>query len=219
MAALPDESRGILREIAESPGIFLCIVTGRGKQDIKQKIGIDNVSYITSHGFEISSPRLDWKHREAASRKQDLLKLSMALSARLQAFKGIIIEVKPFTLTIHYRLLKYGNIADLKGMVREVVFQSGSRFRLTRGKKAIEVRPNLPWDKGMAVMAVLKSLNHSNDALPVYIGDDFTDEDAFRNLRSMGITIKVGKGPTNAEFFVESPQDVQKFLEDLNFLF
>lgn len=219
MAALTDESRDILKEIAESPGIFLSIVTGRGMQDIKQKIGIENICYITSHGFEISSPRLDWWHREAYARRQKLIKLSESLSSSLRAFKGVFIEVKPFTLTIHYRLLKNANTADLKAKVREVIGQAGSGFRLTKGKKAIEIRPDLQWDKGMAVMAVLKGLNHTLDALPIYIGDDITDEDAFRNLRKTGITIKVGRGPTSAEFFVESTADVQKFLEDLNFLF
>jgi trehalose-phosphatase len=85
-----------------------------------------------------------------------------------------------------------------------------------------ELRPALAWDKGMAIHWLLHELSLEDEkVLPLYIGDDLTDEDAFRELRQRGLTILVRdeSRPTLAHYAVETPSEVQVFLRKLTALF
>ena len=88
---------------------------------------------------------------------------------------------------------------------------------MTTGKMVIEIRPPIVWDKGKAVLWVMKRLQFISEAasiLPICIGDDVTDEDTFFAVKDIGITVRVGKtDKTQASYFVENPEDVIIFLE------
>jgi trehalose 6-phosphate phosphatase len=78
----------------------------------------------------------------------------------------------------------------------------------------LEIRPRVAWSKGHAVVRLLKSSGYTRSQCVVYIGDDRTDEDAFRLLPSQAVTIRVGKhSSSSAAFWVISPLEVRKFLE------
>ncbi len=218
-ASLPVECRSLLEDLASRPGVFISIVSGRAMEDIKAKIGIEGICYIANHGFEIFSERFQWMHPQAAARKRELKALCKDLSERLAGFEGAMVEDKGFTLSIHYRLLKDRSVTELKEIVTGVAQNTDDRFKIAGGKKVVEIRPALDWDKGKAVMAVLDGLYRGKDALAIYIGDDRTDEDAFRQLKSAGITIKIGRQPTCAEFFMEDTAEVSRFLEDVSLFF
>jgi trehalose 6-phosphate phosphatase len=101
----------------------------------------------------------------------------------------------------------------VKGVVREY-----PKLRVTQGRMVFEVRPSIKWDKGKALEFLLESLGYAGraDVLPVYIGDDRTDEDAFKALRrrGQGVGILVSKHPkeTSASFSLQEPAEVMEFL-------
>uniref|UniRef100_A0A0A8YKH4 Trehalose 6-phosphate phosphatase n=1 Tax=Arundo donax TaxID=35708 RepID=A0A0A8YKH4_ARUDO len=94
-------------------------------------------------------------------------------------------------------------------------------LRLTKGRKVLEIRPSIKWDKGKALEFLLESLGFadSRDVFPIYIGDDRTDEDAFKVLHDMGqgIGILVSKIPkeTSASYSLREPSEVKGFLHRL----
>jgi trehalose-phosphatase len=95
-------------------------------------------------------------------------------------------------------------------------------LRLTRGKKVLELRPPVEWDKGKAVEAIwhhVAERTGSRRVLPVYCGDDVTDEDAFRALQQRGVTVRVGrKRKTTAHYYLPSPKEMVRFLIALSSL-
>jgi trehalose 6-phosphate phosphatase len=104
---------------------------------------------------------------------------------------------------------------SVKGVLREY-----PRLRLTQGRMVLEVRPTIKWDKGKALEFLLESLGFAGctNVLPVYIGDDRTDEDAFRALRrrgqGQGVGILVSKHPkeTSASYSLQEPAEVHLYL-------
>jgi alpha,alpha-trehalase len=134
--------------------------------------------------------------------------------------KGPRFERKRYALAVHYRNLPEEDVPAIERVVREVV----SRFpelRVTGGKKIFELRPALDWDKGKAVLWLLEALGMSLvDELPVYIGDDVTDEDAFRALADGGFGIRVGKpsAVSAARGRLADVFEVESFLSELSHL-
>jgi trehalose 6-phosphate phosphatase len=87
-------------------------------------------------------------------------------------------------------------------------------FEAIQGKKIIDIRPRISWTKGHAVELITK---HHQEYPIIYIGDDCTDEDAFRILRN-AITILVSKRriPSAAQYYLKNVGEVVSFLRDLN---
>src|SRR6266542_634681 len=95
---------------------------------------------------------------------------------------------------------------------------SAKSLRKIDGKKVYELLPNIDWDKGKAVLWLLEKLGleHPNTR-PIYIGDDRTDEDAFRALEQRGVGILVSEEPrvTAASYSLRDPSEVERFLSEL----
>ena len=84
---------------------------------------------------------------------------------------------------------------------------------MASGKMVLEVRPNVDFHKGKAVKEILKTVP-SLGLLPIYLGDDQTDEDAFQVLKGQGISVFIGPDrlPSEADFFLRNTDEVQEFL-------
>ncbi|MDH4197376.1 MAG: trehalose-phosphatase, partial [Candidatus Aminicenantes bacterium] len=93
---------------------------------------------------------------------------------------------------VHYRMADPALRRPLRKLVEEEVGRRGGELVVREGKKVLEVRPNVDWDKGRGVLFLMESFGLDPRSFPVYIGDDLTDEDAFRALRDRGLTILVG---------------------------
>jgi trehalose-phosphatase len=94
-----------------------------------------------------------------------------------------------------------------------------SQYKLTSGKKVFELRPSIDWHKGKAVQVITNEIyGNTADSYPVYIGDDLTDEDAFRAIKGWGAGILVGvEGqPTLADYSLKDTTEVGEFIERLN---
>jgi alpha,alpha-trehalase len=86
------------------------------------------------------------------------------------------------------------------------------------GKKVYELLPDVDWNKGKAVLWLLETLGlEGRNALPIYIGDDRTDEDAFLALKKRGVAILVSEDPqvTAANYWLNNPEEVERFLGEL----
>jgi trehalose-phosphatase len=217
LATLSGKMRDVLRHLADQPYIFLGVVTGRSLQDIKGMVMLKNIFYIANHGFQIVFGRENWVHLVAQCSLPSMKKIFTALKNSLRCIPGAMVENKLFTLSVHYRNLTRTPVNHVKKIVERTVRSFPELCRVTKGKKVIEIRPNVDWDKGYAIVKMLKMVNLPNRPLVVYIGDDRTDEDVFKHfLRSSAITIRVGRNNrSSAKYYVKNTAEVKKLLESI----
>jgi len=174
------------------------IVSGRGRKKLQSLIGLaghPGLFYGGSHGFDISGPtgvNDSLRRKEASEMLPALKRASAQLSASVADFFGSQVEDNELAVSVHYRNLEdKGALPALERRVDDVVDGSPE---LTKhyGKCVFEVRPRSDWHKGKAVEYLLDALDLGGpDVLPVYIGDDVTDEDAFKTLHGRGLGIIV----------------------------
>ena len=129
---------------------------------------------------------------------------------------GHALERKHFSLAVHYRQVEDARVGEVASAVEEVL-AGNTRLVKGLGKKVFELRPRLDWDKGKAVLWVLRTLGlDRNEVMPFYLGDDTTDEDAFAVLQGRGIGILVGcpARETAARYVLDRPADVERFVAD-----
>jgi trehalose 6-phosphate phosphatase len=215
-AVLTDSMRKTVKLLAKR--LKVAVISGRDLEDVRSKVNIDNIFYAGSHGFDIAGPegRLETSHGGAAY-LPELDKAESFLHENLRNVQGLLLERKKFSLAIHYRKVPKEAVPE----VEKGVDQAAERFsglRKSSGKKVYELQPDIDWNKGKALFQVLGALNLKKDnVVPVYIGDDTTDEDAFRAIRDRGIGIVVMEKvrPTAARYLLKDPGEVQDFLEAL----
>ncbi|KAJ8762686.1 hypothetical protein K2173_011166 [Erythroxylum novogranatense] len=220
-----------MREAVRSVACYFptAIVTGRCIDKVYSFVKLGGVYYAGSHGMDIKGPSINHENKKGRQgvlfqpANEYLSMIDKAYKILLESTKsipGVKIENNKFCLSVHYRCVEEKMWAALAEKVR-VVLDNYPKLRLTQGRKVLEIRPTIKWDKGKALEFLLESLGYANsgDVLPVYIGDDRTDEDAFKVLRSrgQGIGILVSKVPkeTNASFSLQDPTEVKQFLQRL----
>jgi alpha,alpha-trehalase len=197
----------------------VAVLSGRDLADIRSRIGIPGLWYAGSHGFEMVAP--DGTHHENATAAAAVPVLSHAageLAAELAPIIGVVVEHKRFAVAVHYR-----NAApEAAATVTAAVHRAGSRhgFKVTAGRKVVELRPNLDWDKGKTLEWITDRIAGAEPLLPIYIGDDLTDEDAFDSVLHDGIGIVVrhdedGDRSTAARLSLSDPAHVREFIERL----
>lgn len=219
-ARIPARVLRALVRAAALPGWTVSIVSGRRLADVRRRVGLPRLIYAGNHGFEISFPdQPDFVHPSAKAARPLIREILRKLSAETAKLPGVLVEDKTYTLSLHTRLASVGDErrAHLALMHAARAAVERRDVVIRRGKKVLEVRPAAEWDKGHAVETILESLR--GPVLPVYFGDDNTDEDAFRALRRGGVTIRVGKGETNAHFFIPSVSDLPAALTSVTSLF
>jgi alpha,alpha-trehalase len=133
------------------------------------------------------------------------------------AIKGSKIDRKKYAIAVHYRNVEERDVKKLRDYVKETV-KRHDQLILGKGKKVLEIKPAIDWNKGKAVHWLLDHLNlDAENYIPIYFGDDVTDEDAFRELADDGIGIIVGKHdrPTAANFSLKDEKEVALLLNYL----
>lgn len=215
-ARMPARTRALLQLLARHPSITVGIVTGRSLPDIRKKIGRQHLLLIANHGFEIFLDGVCWTHPWAKRSMPLLQRLARKLKGHLKTIPGVLVEQKRYSLTIHYRAVRRNQIRTMQEVALDILSPFWRDIRITKGKKVLEVRPNVPWGKGTAIQRVLTLLNRQKDGCVIYAGDDTTDEDAFAALRGGGVTVAVGKKKqTHAAYWVRDPGEVWEFLAAL----
>ena len=212
-AYLSSETRDLLKTLTDKRGYKVGIVSGRVLEDVKKRVGLEDLYYIGNHGLELSGPDLEFVHPEAKELAEGISKVSKELKIKLGEVEGVIVEDKMLTVSVHYRATPSEKIGLVKQKVLEVVSR-WQHLRLTYGKKVLEVKPRLDWNKGKASQLLIDRV--APESLPIYAGDDSTDEDAFLQL-SRGVTILVTNTPTQttAKYYLKDTDEVQELLKRL----
>lgn len=215
LAVLSENMRATLQELA---GLCtVAIVSGRDRPVVERFVGLEQLVYAGSHGFDIAGPGgLRKEHERAVEFLPALDEAESRLEAALSRIPGALIERKRFAIAVHYRLVAHEHLDIVRQAVEAAVSEVKPGLRKFGGKKVFSIRPSLDWDKGRAVLWLLQELGLDRpDILPFYIGDDETDEDAFAALRGhTGIGILVSNAPqrTAAHYVLSSPSQVGEFL-------
>ncbi len=197
---------------------MVAVVSGRDLADVRNRVGLANLVYAGSHGFDIAGPAgLQQVLPQAQESVPALDAAEHALNVALGSIDGALVERKRFTIAVHYRLVRD---ADVPAVDRAVdgALAAHPDLRKRHGKKVFELQPDVAWDKGAAVRWLLEALELDGpDVLPVYVGDDLTDEDAFRALAGRGIGVVVLDAPraTAAGYALRDPGEVRVFLATL----
>jgi alpha,alpha-trehalase len=139
------------------------------------------------------------------------------LHQELDSIPGAQIERKRFSIAVHYRNVAEENVEEIHHIVKRIVDKKSS-LALSSGKKVFELQPDIDWDKGKVVLWLLTKLNlKGSDVISIYLGDDLTDENAFRALTQKGITMLVGNHghKTSAQYGLKNVKEVKEFLSKI----
>ena len=216
LAAMPQKTTSLLARLARRTDFTVGLATGRSRTDILGKVGLRDLFLISNHGFEISLGKKRWVHPAAKLARPQLTECARSLRRSFRDVRGVLIEHKGYTLSVHYRNVSRFLVPLVKETAQDLLRRYHKSLRATSGKKVLEIRPRVLWGKGHAALRILKSLRRSPTPLVLYVGDDVTDEDAFRRLPRSAVTVVVGRHATAASYSVKNPGDVARFLQAMN---
>jgi len=209
-ARLESDVRPVLSRLARNPRARLYIVSGRPLAYLRRWASVPGVRLLGLHGWE--RPGMARPVRE----RRRVLEVKRWLGKRLAGARGIKIEDKGIVLAVHYRAATPEEVKLAQEATLQVLWSSQRALRLIEGKMIWELAPSFIEGKGAAAARLLAKL--SPGWLPIYAGDDESDECAFAILRR-GVTIQVGGRPdTKARFWLRDPSEVREFLERLEAL-
>jgi trehalose 6-phosphate phosphatase len=215
-ALLPPATRAVIEALADAT--LVAIVSGRDLDDVRDKVGVAGIAYAGSHGFDILHPD-GTRHQLATAHVEVLDEAERVLQERLSDAPGARVERKRFAIAVHDRQVSDVAVRErIAATVREIG-DAHDELRVTGGKRIHELRPAIDWDKGRAIDALLVELGAS-DRVPIYLGDDLTDEDGFRAVVAHGGIGVVVRGEddereTLAAAVLDTPDDARRFLEEL----
>jgi trehalose 6-phosphate phosphatase len=221
LALMSNSTRKALKKLMQDKRVSVSVISGRTLKDVKRLVAIKGIYYSGCHGLETENL---YSAGSVSDLKKIRIFIKQARKSLVKELSGIVptgiidIEDKGFILSLHYRRVKKQHIKYIKkvfyGAARQYV-DSGEMI-VTRNKKVLELRPDIKWDKGTYCLYMLKILSrYRKKILPIYIGDDRTDETAFKALKGKGITIFVkGERKTSlAQYYVNSTSEVRVFLQ------
>src|SRR6478609_2833615 len=213
-AWLSESMRQTLRSLAAR--VPVAILSGRDLDDVRGRVLVDGIVYAGSHGFDIAGA--GGLRRELGAAYLPVLDTAeTALREALDEIPGAQLERKHFSVAAHYRNVPE-NDAFRVALAMDAVGARHRELRRMDGKKVYELLPDIDWNKGKAMLWLLEILVlDGRNALPIYIGDDRTDEDAFCALQEQGIGILVSEKPyvTAASYSLNNPDEVERFLGEL----
>ncbi|KAM0927099.1 hypothetical protein ACQ4PT_003205 [Festuca glaucescens] len=217
-AYMSDAMRAAVRDVAKH--FPTAIVSGRCRDKVYNFVGLSELYYAGSHGMDIKGPSSNPESvlcQPASEFLPVIDEVYKLLVEKTKSTPGANVENNKFCLSVHFRCVDEKRWNFLAEQVKAVI-KDYPMLKLTQGRKVFELRPSIMWDKGKALEFLLESLGFANssDVLPVYIGDDRTDEDAFKVLRErgqgVGILVTKSAKETSASFSLQDPGEVMEFL-------
>ncbi|WP_330631059.1 trehalose-phosphatase [Halocatena halophila] len=212
-AAMRSGNHKLLERLAAHPKFTVAVISGRELADLRSRVDVDGIRYAGNHGLEMdTNPPLE----SPDSVRSTIGRVCGMLERELASIDGVQIENKGITASVHYRDVETdGHEPEqlyqlIDAVVSDATTDDG-KLRLTTGHDVIELRPPIDWDKGRALRQFIDEETAS--VIPLFIGDDTTDEDAFSVTRTAGIGIHVGTAETLADFQVSGPAAVSELLE------
>jgi trehalose-phosphatase len=222
MAVLSWKTRSLLKTLSEDHRFKIAVISGRALKDIKHKLRLSRIIYSGNHGLEIEGPQLKFSTSVPGEYRATLGHIKNELAKKVSSIKGAFIEDKGLSLSLHFRLVDEDKRALVKTIFHEVTmtYRIKGIIKTKSGKMVLEVRPIVNWDKGKVVLWLLSRQRFAmpgKEVFPIYIGDDLTDEDAFKALRNKGLTIFVGEPKESyARYYLKKPEEVVDFLRKIS---
>jgi trehalose 6-phosphate phosphatase len=208
--AIGSDNRAALERLRDHDRVDVAVISGRELADLTERVGIEGIDYAGNHGLELHREGVTTTHPVAERRRRDLDAIVADIEERL-ADTECFVENKSVSATVHYRTApeRRDEVHDIVATAVERV--ASGKFELSTGKDIVELTPAVAWDKGNALSLIA---DDHDGWLPMYIGDDTTDEAAFRVLSGTGIGIHVGSdAETAADYRIENPEAVTRFLD------
>ncbi len=214
-AIISDGMRELVHELAKK--IPVAIISGRDVPFVQQHMRLQEAYYAGSHGFEIVGPNAYRHELEEAERALPVLEWAeKEMREYATTIPGMEIERKKFAMAVHFRKVREEKLPAVQKKVQEVLDRN-KELKAGKGKMLVELKPALDWHKGKALETIVQQLDPSGEAVIAFIGDDVTDEDAFRVLKEddLGIFVGMHNGPTAANYRLEDVDEVGVFLGKL----
>lgn len=209
-------ARFIVEELAKNYTVG--IITGRALPEIKKLVGIRGIFYSGNHGVEIEGPGLRFVEKNSASAVKFIGSLVQTIRRKLKPY-GAIVQPKKYSVAVHYRTVEPRLVRDLLDDL-EVITRApvkAGKIRLQLGKKVVEIKPPVDWDKGKAIEKIIRKCGKTGRVF--FFGDDMTDEYGFKKVNELkGVSVFVGEleRETAARYQLESPSalvgELAKFL-------
>ena len=215
-ARLKSSTQTVLKALTKNSRFTIGIITGRSVQQIKRLLGLKKVIIGGNHGLQLWSPKLKDRYNLAEGFKYRIKEMKQELKPLQEKFPGSFLEDKKISLAYHYRLTNPSLYSRIKTEFFERIdpWVKGQKIHVLEIKKGWEVVRPILWDKGKAVKWILA--RHPKETFPIFIGDDVTDESAFKALASKGVSIRVGRKKSSAaQYFLKNVPEVEKFLVTL----
>ncbi len=217
-AIISNEMKATLKSLASK--FTVAIVTGRDKEDVENLVNLDELIYAGSHGYIISGPNnLFMEHPDSKKIIPKLDEIQKKVEKKLkEKTVGTQIDRKRYAIGIHYRNARPEDEEIVYDIANQILDEH-KEHKIGEGKKIVEIKPNIDWHKGKAVEWILDALELSekDNIIPIFIGDDITDEDAFKTLQDKGIGIMVGSHgqKTFATYSLKNVFQVREFFNKL----
>lgn len=216
-AVLSLRMRRMLEKLLSAGRCKIAVISGRSLQDIRRRVGIAGITYGGNHGLEVEGPGVTFRYPVPEKTRCALDELRGQLGKALLLVPGAFVEDKGLTLAVHLRRVKRGALPAAMQAVLETARPCRLRGEivLRSGKEVCEIRPSVAWDKGKTVLWLLEKVEGDvgEAPWPVCVGDDRTDEDAFRAIRNRGLTVFVGAPrQTKARYYLRNVGEVEEFL-------
>ena len=212
-ATPPQEVIEIIEKLVGYPKLKIFIISGRTLSELKRMLPIKGLSFIGLHGLEMDYMGKSFLWEKAKEVKPIIAHIKREALKKFEKEKKVIVEDKTYALALHYRMLERDRVEEVKREFLKIIKRhNNGNLEILPGAEVLDLRPK-GWDKGKAVSLILKKLPRS---IPVYIGDDRTDEDAFRILKQ-GITILISDKikKSYAKFYLRNPDEVIRFLKEV----
>jgi trehalose 6-phosphate phosphatase len=220
LANLPEKTRQLLQALVRQSRFTVGIISGRALADLRQRVGLGNIIYAGNHGLEIEGPGISLVVPLAEEMRPAFRLMNQVLNKALTPIKGVHVEDKGLTISVHYRMVEESKSEEMNNIFERVIATARSlgKVTITSGKKVYEVRPAVKWDKGEAIALLIDKYGKTKtkkEVLPIYLGDDQTDEDGFNVIEKHGgISVFVGEEPGDsaARYYLKAPAEVEQFL-------
>jgi trehalose 6-phosphate phosphatase len=199
---LASETRRLLARLAGHSRLLVTVISGRRRDELLHHIAVSKILYLGLYGWE--------RGRRSAIPQTSRIALRRArevLCENLAAFPGVWIEDKSRTLSIHVAAARPGIAARARRRVRSLLRPFHKHLRVLENVRDLEITPLCVPDKGAAVRQCMAA-REFRCALPMYFGDDYSDESAFV-AAGQGVSVLVGnRRPTHARFRLRDPNEV-----------
>lgn len=215
-AVLSDAVRTLLAELARRV-CLVAVISGRDKMSLKQLIQLPQLCYAGSHGFDIEGPEnTPWHHELGQEYRPLLTHIAATLQQQLHTIPGVIVEHKKYAIAVHYRAVAERWVDSVRTITQHAAAQH-AEVNIRTGKKILEIQPAIDWDKGKSMLWIAARCGFNPDDTLFYLGDDQTDEDAFRVMPAHGVSILIGTHgeKSYARYHLQDVASVQHFLQRL----